>query len=251
MADALSTYRAKRDFHATPEPKGKVKRTRGRLFIVQKHDATRLHYDFRLELDGVLLSWAVTRGPSLNPADKRLAVRVEDHPVAYGGFEGVIPSGYGAGTVMLWDRGSWAPREDPHEGLTKGSLKIVLNGERLKGGFALVRMKPRPGEKSSRENWLLIKERDDWADETFIATDEWTKSVKTGRSLDRIEREGEAYKRGKRYKPTGETVPAKRKAKGNVKVKTRPRANARPKVHPSTRAKAEEAMRHRRRLQPG
>ncbi|MBI1359280.1 MAG: DNA ligase D [Alphaproteobacteria bacterium] len=226
MADALSTYRAKRDFRATPEPKGRVKRTKGRLFVVQKHDATRLHYDFRLELDGVLLSWAVTRGPSLNPADKRLAVRVEDHPVAYGGFEGVIRSGYGAGTVMLWDRGSWAPQEDPHEGLKKGSLKIVLNGERLKGGFALVRMKPRPGEKASRENWLLIKEHDDWANDKIVATDKWTKSVKTARGLDGISREGDAYKRGKTYRVAGKTTPQPsarktRKAAKSAKASTK------------------------------
>src|SRR5262245_6410359 len=121
MTDSLSKYRSMRNFKETPEPRGKIKRTKGRLYIIQKHDATRLHYDFRLELDGVLLSWAVTRGPSLNPADKRLAVHVEDHPVEYGGFEGVIPSGYGAGTVMLWDRGLWAPQDDPHEGLEKGN----------------------------------------------------------------------------------------------------------------------------------
>lgn len=210
MADSLSKYRSMRDFKSTPEPKGKIKRTKGRLFIVQKHDATRLHYDFRLELDGVLLSWAVTRGPSLNPADKRLAVHVEGHPVEYGGFEGVIPSGYGAGTVMLWDRGEWAPQGDPHEMLKKGNFKFVLFGERLKGGFALVRLKPKPGEK--RDNWLLIKERDDWAEEDVVATEEWTKSVKTKRSLEKIEKEGEAYKKGKMYSPDDKTArPAKRK----------------------------------------
>jgi bifunctional non-homologous end joining protein LigD len=272
MADPLSTYREKRDFRQTPEPEGKVKRAKGRLFIVQKHDATRLHYDFRLELDGVLLSWAVTRGPSMNPADKRLAVRVEDHPVAYGGFEGVIPSGYGAGTVMLWDRGSWAPQEDPQEGLRKGSLKIVLNGERLKGGFALVRMKPRPGEGGRHENWLLIKERDDWADETVVATEAWTTSVKSGRSLDRIEREGERYSRGKTYRAEGRTTPRKavektvRKAVGKAAareaakaaaseaaapeaVKTRPRARtssrAAPKAAPKSRTRGKAKPRPR------
>src|ERR1700755_3342315 len=190
MADGLSRYQSMRIFRENPEPRGSVKKARGNLYIIQKHDATRLHYDFRLELDGVLLSWAVTRGPSLNPADKRLAVRVEDHPVAYGGFEGVIPSGYGAGTVMLWDRGQWAPQGDPHEGLKKGELKIVLFGERLKGGFVLGRLKPRPGEKAGRENWLLIKERDDWVREGLVATEEWTNSVKSKRSLEQIETTG-------------------------------------------------------------
>ncbi|MEQ1781738.1 MAG: DNA ligase D [Hyphomonadaceae bacterium] len=206
MPDGLSKYRSMRDFKATPEPRGKVRKAKGNLFIVQKHDATRLHYDFRLELDGVLLSWAITRGPSLNPADKRLAVHVEDHPVEYGGFEGVIPSGYGAGTVMLWDRGEWAPQGDPHAMLKKGNFKFVLFGERLKGGFALIRLKPNPGERSKRDNWLLIKERDDWAEEDVVATDEWTKSVKTKRSLEKIEKEGEPYKRGKMYSPTARTA---------------------------------------------
>jgi bifunctional non-homologous end joining protein LigD len=218
MADSLLKYRSMRDFKSTPEPEGKIKKTRGRLFIVQKHDATRLHYDFRLELDGVLLSWAVTRGPSLNPADKRLAVQTEDHPVEYGGFEGVIPEGYGAGTVMLWDRGEWLPQGDPHEGLRKGELKFVLYGERLKGGFVLVRFKPKPGGKSKRDNWLLIKERDDWAKEDVNATEEWTTSVKTRRSLDRIEKEGESYKRGKMYAPDADKPARKSARKKTVKA---------------------------------
>jgi len=221
MADSLAKYRSMRDFKSTPEPAGKVKRTAGHLFVVQKHDATRLHYDFRLELDGVLLSWAVTRGPSLNPADRRLAVQTEDHPVEYGGFEGVIPDGYGAGTVMLWDRGEWLPQGDPREGLRKGELKFVLHGERLKGGFVLVRLKPKPGEKSKRDNWLLIKERDAWA-EGKVATEKWTTSVKTRRSLARIESEGEAYKRGKIYAPgVARTACAKSVAKKGA-VKTSP-----------------------------
>lgn len=161
--DSLATYRSKRRFDATPEPSGKQARSRGHAYLIQKHDATRLHYDFRLELDGVLKSWAVTRGPSLDPADKRLAVRTEDHPLDYGSFEGTIPEGhYGAGTVMLWDQGSWEPLEDPHKGLEEGKLKFALHGERLKGAWALVRMKPRKGEK--RENWLLIKDRDEAAE---------------------------------------------------------------------------------------
>src|SRR5262245_58744729 len=207
MADGLSKYRSMRDFKSTPEPRGKARKSKsGNLYIIQKHDATRLHYDFRLELDGVLLSWAVTKGPSLNPADKRLAMHVEDHPIEYGGFEGVIPSGYGAGTVMLWDRGVWAPQGDPHAGLKKGNFKFVLMGERLKGGFALIRLKPKPGEKKSKaEPWLLIKERDQWADESVIATEEWETSVKSGRDLERIETQGEKYKRGKAYSPVAKT----------------------------------------------
>ncbi|MDP3739350.1 MAG: DNA ligase D [Hyphomonadaceae bacterium] len=223
MADSLSRYQSMRDFKETPEPRGKMKKTKGRLYLIQKHDATRLHYDFRLELDSVLLSWAVTRGPSFNPADKRLAVHVEDHPVEYGGFEGVIPSGYGAGTVMLWDRGVWAPQGDPHEGLKKGNFKFVLMGERLKGGFALIRLRPKPGEKKSKhESWLLIKERDQWADESVVATDEWDTSIKTGRDLDRITDEGEKYKRGKMYSTTSRTKSkAPKKAKTQAtKVKT-------------------------------
>jgi bifunctional non-homologous end joining protein LigD len=196
-ADPLKTYREKRDFAQTPEPAGKIKKTKGRLFIVQKHAATRLHYDFRLELDGVLKSWAVTKGPSFNPADKRLAVRTEDHPYEYGGFEGVIPSGYGAGTVLLWDRGEWRVEGDPHEGLARGQLKFVLDGERLKGKFALIRLKPKPGEK--KEHWLLIKERDAYADPDFDPTTAWTESVKSGRDLDAIAKDGEAYEKGKNY----------------------------------------------------
>ncbi len=180
-ADSLKEYRRRRDFAKTSEPAGGEARAGGRSFVVQKHDATRLHYDFRLELDGVLKSWAVTKGPSLNPADKRLAVRTEDHPLEYGGFEGTIPKGeYGGGTVMLWDRGTWAPIEDPHEGLKKGKLTFRLEGERMKGAWALIRMKPR-SKKEKRENWLLVKERDSEADGHDIDTD--GRSVASGRTM--------------------------------------------------------------------
>ena len=136
--EQLKDYRSKRDFAKTAEPSGVTKRRAAKAkalrFVVQKHDATRLHYDFRLELDGVLKSWAVTRGPSTNPADKRLAVRVEDHPLDYGSFEGTIPEGqYGGGTVMLWDEGTWEPIGDPHDGLDSGDLKFKLSGKRMKG----------------------------------------------------------------------------------------------------------------------
>ena len=159
---ALEQYRAKRNFSSTPEPKPKVATKAGESFVIQKHAARRLHYDFRLELDGVLKSWAVTRGPSLSPAEKRLAVEVEDHPVEYGGFEGTIPKGeYGGGAVMVWDRGTWTPIGDPHKGLAKGHLEFELQGEKLHGHWHLVRLKPRPREK--RTNWLLIKGEDGYA----------------------------------------------------------------------------------------
>lgn len=182
---SLTEYRRKRDFAKTAEPAGKVARGKGFSFVVQKHDATRLHYDFRLELDGVLKSWAVTRGPSLNPKERRLAVHVEDHPLDYGGFEGTIPKGeYGGGTVMLWDCGTWEPLNDPHAGLKEGMLHFNLRGERLKGGWVLVRMPPRGKEK--RENWLLIKERDGEADESAPLLEKNTTSVASKRSMEEI-----------------------------------------------------------------
>jgi bifunctional non-homologous end joining protein LigD len=157
----LARYRRKRDFGRTPEPAGaKVPSARGRSFVIQKHDARQLHYDFRLELDGVLKSWAVPKGPSLVPGEKRLAVHVEDHPIEYGRFEGVIPEGeYGAGKVKIWDRGEWSPDGDPREGLARGKLSFKLRGKKLHGGWALVRMHGRAG-RNGKENWLLIKERD-------------------------------------------------------------------------------------------
>jgi bifunctional non-homologous end joining protein LigD len=197
--DSLQSYRQKRDFTKTSEPSGgsrKAGGTSGLRFVVQKHDATRLHYDFRLELDGVLKSWAVTKGPSANPADRRLAVRVEDHPIEYGGFEGTIPQGeYGGGTVMLWDEGTWEPIGDPHEGIAKGDLKFVLHGQRMKGEWVLVHMKgrDRPTRSGVRENWLLIKHRDEYASDDDL-TEEFTRSVETGRDLGDIA-EGKAPKR--------------------------------------------------------
>lgn len=190
--DKLAEYNKKRDFEKTREPQGNVGGKRGKArgkalsFLVQKHAARRLHYDLRLEWDGVLLSWAVTRGPSDDPSEKRLAVRTEDHPLSYGEFEGTIPQGeYGGGTVMMWDQGSWEPLHDPAEGLQSGMLHFLVNGQRMKGGWALIRMRPRRGEK--HENWLLVKERDDAAtDETERLTKGFTKSVATGRSMDAI-----------------------------------------------------------------
>lgn len=195
MADPLARYRAKRDFGLTREPTGakrapKAERLR---FIIQKHDATRLHYDFRLEFEGVLKSWAVTKGPSLDPHTRRLAVEVEDHPLDYGDFEGTIPQGqYGGGTVMLWDRGYWAPEEgiDIEQGLAKGNLKFRLEGERLRGGWALVRMhddEAKPG-KAARHNWLLIKHADEAArpgDDDALLEENDT-SIASGRSMAEI-----------------------------------------------------------------
>eukprot|EP01030_Chromulinospumella_sphaerica_P012460 gene12460-12249_t len=165
----LQTYDSMRDFGVTAEPSSQsaVKPSKALRFVIQKHAATRLHYDLRLEWEGVFLSWAVTRGPSLDPADKRLAVEVEDHPLAYGDFEGTIPKGqYGGGTVMLWDRGYWAPEPgfDAAKGLKRGELKVVFAGERMKGGYVLVRLR---GDKygGKRPSWLLIKHRDDEAKE--------------------------------------------------------------------------------------
>jgi bifunctional non-homologous end joining protein LigD len=212
----LKDYKTKRDFAVTPEPEGAAGQESGHRYLIQKHDATRLHFDFRLELDGVLKSWAVTKGPSLTPSVKRLAVRTEDHPVEYAGFEGVIPKGYGAGTVMLWDRGEWEPKEDPKKGLEKGELKFTLNGERLKGGWALIRMSDK-GEK--RENWLLIKEKDEHADEDTDPVEAWTESIETGRDLGAISDEGERYKKGKDYsgKAPAKRTPPRKDAKATGK----------------------------------
>jgi bifunctional non-homologous end joining protein LigD len=158
----LRAYHEKRNFARTPEPKGHEARRRGWRYVIQKHDATSLHYDFRLELDGVLKSWAIPRGPSLDPGQKRLAVETEDHPIAYGTFEGVIPEGeYGAGPLLLWDRGRWRPKEDAEEAYRKGRLKFDLEGEKLTGGWTLVRMIGARSENG--KNWLLIKERDEEA----------------------------------------------------------------------------------------
>ena len=182
---ALEEYKRKRDFTQTPEPPPKVGKGSQRRFVVQKHRATRLHYDFRLEMDGVLKSWAVPKGPSLDPADKRLAMQVEDHPVSYFDFEGTIPEGnYGAGTVMVWDVGTWEPEGDAHQMLAKGDLKFRLNGKKLKGSFALIHMKARrPGSKGTE--WLLIKHHDAY-DQPGYDIDKYDWSVLTKRSLKQI-----------------------------------------------------------------
>src|SRR5262245_7373288 len=183
----LRTYHQKRDFKKTPEPKGRAGARAGWRYVIQKHDATRLHYDFRLELDGVLKSWAVPRGPSLDPTQKRLAVETEDHPIEYGKFEGSIPEGqYGAGPVLLWDQGLWRPLEDAREGYRKGRLKFELEGEKLSGAWALVRMIGPRSEDG--KNWLLIKERDEEARKGRAAeiVAERPESVTTGRDIEEI-----------------------------------------------------------------
>ena len=158
---SLKTYRSKRKFTVTPEPRGHVGRGEGHQFVIQKHAARRLHYDLRLELGGVMKSWAVTRGPSLVPGEKRLAVQVEDHPIEYNTFEGTIPQGeYGGGTVLIWDRGRWFPEGVPVRGLEKGHLDFILEGEKLHGRWHFVRM--RRGPRETKDNWLLIKAHDEW-----------------------------------------------------------------------------------------
>jgi bifunctional non-homologous end joining protein LigD len=190
--EKLATYQAKRDFSKTAEPSGKTSLgpSSQLRYVIQKHAASRLHYDFRLELDGVLKSWAVARGPSLDPHDKRLAVEVEDHPLDYGDFEGTIPKGqYGGGTVQLWDRGYWTPEEDsgaPQTALKDGNLKFRLDGARLHGSWVLVRMKHfRAG--GNWNNWLLIKHRDEFArpddNDSLLAED---RSVASGRTMAEI-----------------------------------------------------------------
>lgn len=197
---SLKEYGKKRHFEVTPEPRGTVSKPKphGKLaYLIQKHSATSLHYDFRLEWNGVLLSWAVPKGPSLDPSIKRLAMRVEDHPVEYGAFEGIIPAGeYGGGTVMLWDRGTWTPEvDDPDASLRKGDLKFTLHGKKLKGSWVLVRTRGFGGKRSS---WLLIKHRDEYASTEDVTVEE-PRSVSSGRLLSEIAKAegGDAVKAGK------------------------------------------------------
>jgi len=241
----LEEYRRKRDFTKSPEPPPDVpkKKRRELFFCVQKHLASHLHYDFRLEHNGVLLSWAVPKGPSLDPKTKRLAMHVEDHPLAYGEFEGVIPEGYGAGIVMLWDRGTWTPESDDVEAaLKKGDLKFTLNGYKLKGSWVLVRTSGRyaggrGGEKGGNDgrSWLLIKHRDEWAGELDIA-EFAPRSVKSDGDLeDILASDNPAIWRSNRPAKAGETGAmfadiieraAKIKSGGVKKKAPRPRATA-------------------------
>jgi bifunctional non-homologous end joining protein LigD len=205
----LAAYREKRDFNQTAEPSGSktIKPSRRLRFVIQKHAASHLHYDFRLELDGVFKSWAVAKGPSLDPSDKRLAIEVEDHPLDYGDFEGTIPKGqYGGGTVMMWDRGYWQC-DKPEESYRKGKLDFMLEGEKLSGGWILTRMRTREGDKKT--NWLLIKHRDAASrtgrKNTVLEAD---RSVASGRAMEEI-----AAGKGKGPKPFIAKAGARRSAK--------------------------------------
>ena len=217
-SDPLATYRAKRDFSKTPEPPPERKKRAGNSFVIQKHAARRAHFDFRLEHDDVLKSWAVTKGPSLDPAQKRLAVMTEDHPLEYGKFEGVIPKGeYGGGPVMIWDRGTWEPIGDPDEGLAEGDLKFRLHGDRLNGDFVLVRMKPRNKDRG-RQNWLLIKKSDEFAGDGDEPTLIYETSVKSGRTMDQIMNgESAIWSPNKAQKKTQTTKTSAGTAKGRRK----------------------------------
>ena len=207
----LEHYVAKRDFDRTPEPQRSDPTATGDMFVVQKHNATQLHYDFRLEIGGVLKSWAVSKGPSLDPRVKRLAVHVEDHPISYGGFEGTIPAGqYGAGEVIVWDTGTWAPMVDVEQGLAKGDLKIRLVGEKLRGGWALVRIK------GDEKNWLLIKERDTYSvpEDDWIITETAPLSVISGVAIEALAAPSPPRrKRRAPPKPIAKNIPGARKAK--------------------------------------
>lgn len=233
MTDSLARYNAKRDFTKTAEPAGTLAPGNGNSFVVQKHDATRLHWDFRLELDGVLKSWAVTRGPSIDPDEKRLAVRTEDHPLDYGTFEGTIPKGeYGGGTVMLWDRGTWAPiKGKSARDLDKGHLHFVLDGERMKGEWLLIRLKPRGKERN--ENWLLRKIDDSDAGGTDTLVETGLTSVTTGRTMQEIsEGKTSAPKKAKaaRSRRGSPAAPAARPSPSPRRVGSKPPAFAPPQL---------------------
>jgi bifunctional non-homologous end joining protein LigD len=184
----LEDYRHKRKFAETPEPEGRRRRSRSKdIFVVQKHAASHLHYDFRLAINGALVSWAVPKGPSMNPADKRLAIRTEDHPLEYAGFEGVIPEGqYGAGIVVVWDTGPYEPLDgiSPSEQLARGKIDVMLHGTKLRGGFTLLRT----GMVSQKERWLLVKQRDEYAVSSWdIDSPRLDRSALTSRSMKEIE----------------------------------------------------------------
>lgn len=248
----LKTYHAKRRFGVTSEPRGKVARRAGHAFVIQKHAATRLHYDLRLELDGVMKSWAVTRGPSLVPGEKRLAVQVEDHPIDYNKFEGTIPEGeYGGGTVMIWDRGTWNPENEPQKGLEKGHLSFTLDGKKLHGGWHLVRMHRRPGEK--RDNWLLIKQHDanERSERDKDILEEMPLSVASGRTMEEIagNPRGKVWHsnradRASKPKAT-EGKPAARTRRKTKSKPTAKKAVKKPVARKRTRAAAQRPIRKR------
>jgi len=240
---ALEKYRKKRSFDVTAEPRGRKGKGGGNAFVVQKHAASHLHYDLRLEHDGVMKSWAVTRGPSLVPGEKRLAVHVEDHPIEYNDFEGTIPKGqYGGGTVMIWDRGRWSPEGDPDRGLAKGHLDFSLEGQKLKGRWHLVRMRKRPGER--QEPWLLIKSDDEAArgpkDPDIL--EEKPRSVVSRRTIEGIAKASDAVWHSNR--PAGENVETIGKAKkaGAVKKPSRAAPPAKKAKAAKTKTKSRAAL---------
>ena len=197
---ALEAYRMKRDFRKRPEPDGHAHGCRGTpIFVVQKHAARRLHYDFRLEINGVLVSWAVPKGPSLNPSDRRLAIRTEDHPLEYADFEGVIPEGqYGAGTVMVWDKGTYEAENGlaVEQQLARGEIKVILHGKKLRGGFVLIQTAKRLAARAEQARWLLIKQRDQYADPSWnIESPALDYSVLSGAAMQEIKEEHLVQKR--------------------------------------------------------
>jgi len=236
---ALEIYRKKRQFGVTPEPRGRRAKRGGNSYVIQKHAARRLHYDLRLELDGVMKSWAVTRGPSLDPGDKRLAVHVEDHPIEYNSFEGTIPAGeYGGGTVMIWDRGHWVPEGDPHEGYAKGHLVFDLDGEKLHGRWHLVRMQRRANDR--HENWLLIKGKDEAArsgrDADILERE--PRSAATGRTIEEIAG-GKGRKRvwHSNRSADGDTAArpqSQRAFREELRARAKSKTKAKPKVQPKS-----------------
>ena len=238
MLDRLKAYRGKRDFTRTTEPAGKPRKSGKKLsYFVQKHAARRLHYDFRLEWNGALMSWAVPKGPSENLGDKRLAVHVEDHPLEYGTFEGTIPKGeYGGGTVLLWDRGTWEPHGDVDAGMKEGKLGFTLHGERLKGNWALVRLRASDKKDRGRDNWLLIKEKDSLAKSAAkLAVERATTSVKSGREMQEIaenrkvwhsnrgkaERNAAAGPKAQKKRPAPGSRPSSRRSSRRLSMKRR------------------------------
>jgi len=249
---ALDDYQKKRNFTKSPEPKGdqlQARKTRAgnaRFFCVQKHLASHLHYDFRLEHDGVLMSWAVPKGPSLDPKVKRLAMHVEDHPIEYGTFEGVIPEGYGAGLVMLWDQGTWTPEtDDVNKALAKGDLKFTLDGYKLKGSWVLVRTGGYGGQRGAGKSWLLIKHRDDWSGDLDI-TEFAPLSVKTNQDFPEIladenpdiwktNRPAEGGATGAMLRAIVEKAAALKLARAEAATKPKPAAKSKPSAKPKAK----------------